>query len=76
MFLLHNKYKQDIMKREEIITKKRNGDFVLVAQLLELSPDHVRVIWRRPSSKRYEEVKSILTKIIRMRENYLIDKCN
>lgn len=64
------------MKREEIIAKKRNGDFMVAAQMLKLNPDHVRVIWQRPSSKRYNEVKNSLIKIIEMRENYLINKCN
>lgn len=64
------------MKREEIKEKKRIGDLTAAAEIMGIKRGHAIVIWQRPNSKRYPELETTLSKIIKARELLLASSTN
>lgn len=59
------------MTREEILTKKKDGDWVLVGEMLKCSADCARFRFSRPSSKKYPAVYNAIVKVIENRESLI-----
>lgn len=63
------------MTREEILLKKREGDWVTVGKMLNCTSDCARFRFRRPNSKHYPAVFNAIVKVIEAREQ-IIDTHN
>lgn len=58
--------------KDELMAKKRQGDYKLIGEMLGLNTRHVEIIFKRPNSKRHPAVMGALTKIIAAREALLV----
>lgn len=59
------------MTREEVLTKKKDGDWVVVGKMLNCTADCARFRFRRPNSKKYPAVLAAIVKVIEAREMLL-----
>ncbi|TXI14647.1 MAG: hypothetical protein E6Q66_05975 [Pedobacter sp.] len=56
------------MELQEINQKRRRGDIITVAEILEISESNTRTALTRIGSKHHSEVVALLTRVIRIRE--------
>ncbi len=57
------------MTREEILTKKKPGDWELIGKMLGISSDNARMRFNRPGTKHYKSVYDALCKLITTRDH-------
>lgn len=62
------------MTRDELLSKKKPGDWKLVGEMLNISDATARMRFNRPGKKRYKLVADALTKVIESRESLLNSK--
>lgn len=60
--------------KEELMAKRRPGDLRLAGEMLGLNIGHIKMIIKRPNSKRYPAVMGALIKIIKVREALIGDE--
>jgi hypothetical protein len=51
-------------KREELKNKMSCGDWIVVANMLEISPINARMSFSRPRSKRFADIVSTIEKVV------------
>jgi len=56
------------MNAQELMTKKRRGDMLLVSQMVGIDYGNARSVVQRPGARHYAEVMAALAKIIAARE--------
>lgn len=61
------------MIRDELERKKQKGDWSTVAKMLNISVGNAKMIWQRPTAKRYELLVQALEKVIEAREQLIKD---
>jgi len=57
------------MTNEEILSKKRKGDVILVAEIMGVGYDNARMILKRPTSKKYKDAIKALATVVDMRKD-------
>jgi len=63
-------------KSEELKNKIVNGDWLMIAKMLNISPKNVQLSFLRPDSKRHPAVIKALEKVIKSREKLLTNTKN
>ena len=63
-----------MMKNEEIKEKMICGDWIVVANMLNISPKNARMGFSRPNSKHYFDIVKTIEKIIKNREELFAHK--
>jgi hypothetical protein len=61
-------------KSEELKNKMIIGDWIVVANMLNISPKNARMSFSRPRSKRFADVLSAIEKVVENRDKLLTDK--
>lgn len=56
------------MTNEEILSKKRKGDIILVAEIMGIGYDNARMILQRPMSKKHQSAIDTLKTVIELRD--------
>jgi hypothetical protein len=59
---------------EELKNKMNCGDWIIVANMLNISPKNARMSFSRPSSKRFADIVSAIEKVVENREKLLTNK--
>ncbi|WP_442795347.1 hypothetical protein [Pelobium manganitolerans] len=59
------------MEISEIKQKMKPGDLESAANIVGISPNNASQVLKRVNSKRHEKLKSVLEKVIEMREQIL-----
>jgi hypothetical protein len=61
-------------KSEELQNKMRSGDWIVVANMLNISPKNARMSFSRPGSKRFADIVSAIERVVENREKLLTNK--
>ena len=61
-------------KSEELKNKMRSGDWIIVANILNINSKNARMSFLRPGSKRFADIVTGIEKVVENREKLLINK--